>query len=353
MGKQKTIRDVAELAGVSVATASRVLNDTGYPVKPQLKQKVRDAAQQLNYSPNTVARALRQNSCRDIGLIVPNISNPFYLQSIHGIEEALHDSRYQIILCNTMHNTLREKDFLKQLYERQVKGVILSSVNELNSDIVRMYANRGMKFVLLDQMLENVECMSINYDSRAGARIATEYLIRQGHRKIAFGTSPMIRWTRKEMFKGYQDALYAAGISPDPTFVFEHKEDYDQINEGDELNIGRHIADAFIQSDCPATAILCVNDMVAIGCIKNLMCNGIRVPEDVSVIGFDDIPFAAAYLPALTTIHYPAQEIGRLAGIMLMDAMQNNSAKTAFTMNLTPELVIRSTVAPPRKSNTL
>lgn len=349
MGKQKTIRDVAELAGVSVATASRVLNDTGYPVRSQLKQRVCDAAMQLNYSPNTVARSLRQDVCRDIGLIVPNISNPFYLQSIHGIEEALREHCYQVILCNTMHNPRREVEFIKQLYERQVKGVILSSVDEFNSNVVQMYAEKGMKFVLLDQMLDSPEFMSINYDSRAGARIATEYLIQLGHERIAFATTPMVRWTRKEMFKGYQDALLSSGLTLDPALVFEHKQNEGKIHEGDELNIGRSIAETFINSGCPASAIVCVNDMVAIGCIQKLMKRGVRVPQDVSVMGFDDIPLAEAYLPALTTIHYPAQEIGRLATIMLLDAIQSETPKTALTMNLTPELIIRDTVAAPIK----
>ena len=351
MGKQKTIRDVAELAGVSVATASRVLNDTDYPVRQHLKQRVRDAAEKLNYSPNAVARSLRQDTCKDIGLIVPNISNPFYLQAIHGIEDALRTSDYNIILCNTMHDPGREKAFLKQLYERQVKGVILSSVCEVNADIVQMHSKRGMKFVLLDQMLAGVETMCINFDSRAGSRMATEYLIQQGHQKIAFATTPMIRWTRKEMYKGYQDALLTAGIPLDDTLIFEHSQNQAMTSEGDELNIGRTIADSFIRRGCPATAILCVNDMVAIGCIQALDRHGIHVPVDVSVVGFDDIPFAEAYLPALTTIHYPAQEIGRLAAIMLVDSIQNNTPKQSLAMNLTPRLVIRDTVSPIRKTH--
>lgn len=349
MGKQKTIRDVAELAGVSVATASRVLNDTGYPVRAQLKQRVRDAAAQLNYSPNTVARSLRQDSYCDIGLIVPNITNPFYLQSIHGIEEVLRERQYQVILCNTMHSPQREADFIKQLYERRVKGVILSSVDEFNSEVVQLYAGKGMKFVLLDQMLNSPEFMSINYDLRAGARIAAEYLIQQGHRRIAFATTPMVRWTRKEMFKGYQDALLSSGLPLDPALVFEYKPKQTESYEGDELNIGRSVAESFIGSGCPASAIVCVNDMVAIGCIQRLMNRGVNVPQDVSIIGFDDIPIAGAYLPALTTIRYPAQEVGRLATIMLMDAIQSKTGKAALTMNLSPELIIRDTVAPPAK----
>lgn len=348
MGKQKTIRDVAKLAGVSVATASRVINNVDYPVRPQLKQKVQDAIQQLNYVPNAMARALRQEDCYDIGLIVPNLSNPFYLQSIHGIEEVLHDNGYNIILCNTMQNPSREREFLQKLYERQVKGVILSSVNEFDSDTVLIYIRRGMKFVLLDQMLRGIEGVSINYDLRSGARIAVEHLIESGHRKIAFATTPMIRWTRREMFKGYQEGLTSAGIPLDSTLVFEHPKD--QVLDGAEyeLNVGKSLAERFIHGGCPATAIICVNDMVAIGCIQYLLRSGVRIPQDVSVIGFDDIPFAAVYTPALTTVRYPAQEIGRLAAIMLLDAVRNKTETAGLAMNFAPELVIRDTVAPPK-----
>jgi len=157
MGKQKTIRDVAQLAGVSIATASRVLNDSGYPVRPQLRQRVKEAAEKLEYVPNTMAQALRREVCKDIALIVPNLSNPFYLQAVLGVGEALATSDYSMIFCNTTHDPERERSFLRQLYERQVKGVILSSVSQDNAQLVKKYIQKGMKFVLLDQMLSNVE----------------------------------------------------------------------------------------------------------------------------------------------------------------------------------------------------
>ena len=157
MGKQKTIRDVAELAGVSVATASRVLNDSSYPVRPQLRQRVKEAAEKLEYSPNIMAQSLRKETNRDIALIIPNISNPFYLQAVLGVGEALSSRDYNMIFCNTMHDPERERNFLRQLYERQVKGVILSSVAAGTAELVQKFMQRGMKFVLLDQMLSDVE----------------------------------------------------------------------------------------------------------------------------------------------------------------------------------------------------
>ena len=348
MGKQKTIRDVAQLAGVSVATASRVLNDSGYPVRQQLRQRVREAAETLEYTPNLMAKSLRKEICRDIALIVPNISNPFYLQAVLGVGEALSAGDYNMIFCNTMHDPEREQSFLRQLYERQVKGVILSSVAEGTAELVQKFMQRGMKFVLLDQMLSDVESPGIHYDSRAGARMAVEHLLSCGHRKIAFATTSLVRFTRTEIYKGYQEAMTAAGIGCLPELLYECTINKTGRGSDYELNIGRQIGKQFLDDGCPATGVLCINDMVAIGLIQTLVQGGIRVPEDVSVIGFDDIPIAGAILPPLTTVHYPAQEIGRLAAIMLLDSIENNEDQTALTMSLTPKLILRDSVAPPR-----
>ncbi len=348
MGKQITIRDVAELAGVSVATASRVLSDAVYPVRPALRQRVREAAETLDYTPNAVAQALRGDVCKDIALIIPNLSNPFYLQAVLGASEALEQDSYSIRLCNTMHDPVRERNFIQQLYERQVRGVILSSLGEENAEFVNRYIRKGMKFVLLDQLLPNVNAPAIHYDSRAGAVLAVEHLLEQGHKKIAFATTSLVRFTRQEIYAGYREALLTAHITPDPGLLYEHTIDKDGRGSDYELNVGRHIADAFIRDNCPATAVFCINDMVAIGLIQTLTEQGIRIPEDVSVVGYDDIPLAGAYVPTLTTVHYSAQEMGRLAGIMLMDALRNEEAAMNLTMRLSPKLTVRKSVCPPR-----
>lgn len=350
MGNQTTIKDVAALAGVSVATASRVLSDSGYPVRPQLRQRVKEAAEKLEYAPNVIAQSLRRDASRDIALIVPNLSNPFYLQAVLGVGEAISATDHNLIFCNTMHDPEREQNFLRQLYERQVKGVILSSV-DTDPETIRKYVRMGMKFVFLDQLVEGVECPGINYDSRLGARMAVEHLLNLGHKKIAFATTSLVRFTRNEIYKGYQDALLAAGIPCDSALVFERA--ISKIGRGSdyELNIGRQIAREFLAQNCPATAIFCVNDMVAIGLIQTLVQCGIRVPEQVSVVGFDDIPIAEAYLPALTTVHYPAQEIGRLAGIMLLDSINSDQSQTELNVRLTPKLMLRDSTAAPEKGD--
>lgn len=347
MEKQATIRDVAKLAGVSLATASRALNDPDYPVRAQLRQRVRDAAAQLDYVPNAMARSLRREFNRDVGLIIPNISNPFYLQAMLGINDVLAKNDHCIILCNTMRDPAQERNYLRQLYERQTRGVILSSVDE-SAEAVKEYARKGMKFVFLDQKLTGIESVGIHFDSCGGARMAVEHLISLGHRQIAFGTMPMTRWTRQEMHRGYCDALLAAGLPYDTKLIYERTPTARDMNTDLELAAGQAIARAFLDDGCPATAMLCNNDMVAMGVIQTLLKDRVRVPEDVSVFGFDDIPIASAFAPALTTVHYPAAETGRLAALMMLDMLSKNATEMSITMNLTPHLVLRDTVAPPK-----
>lgn len=348
MEKKITIKEVAKAAGVSVATASRALNDPAYPVNAQLRQRVKQVAEQLEYVPNAVARALREKGYQDVGLVIPNVSNPFYLQAMLGIDEVLSKSNYSILLCNTMRDAGKERDCLRRLYERQAKGVILSSV-ENSSQHITEYMKKGMKFVLLDQMFSGVSCPGINFDSRAGARIAVEHLIAMGHRSIGFVTLPLTRWTRMEMYRGYQDALLAAGLPNDGALLFKCEATPGGHETDMELQAGKELALAFLAQGCPTTALLCVNDMVAIGLIQTLNHQGLKVPEDVSVIGFDDIPLAAAFYPALTTVHYPAIETGRLAALMLLESLSSSAASDlSMSMKLTPQLVHRDTVAPPK-----
>ncbi len=346
MGKQATIRDVANLAGVSVATVSRVMNDLDYPVSDELKQRVRDAIYTLDYVPSTAARAMRQEPSRDIGLVIPNISNPFYLQCLQGINEVLSKKDYSVILYNTARNSEQERKYLRKLCDRQVRGVILSSVDD-NAEVIREYSKKGMRFVLLDQKISGMESTEVNFDSRTGMRMATEHLISMGHKKIAFATLPKTRWTRKEMFQGYREALAVAGIPYDSELLYECMPKNIQPNDDFEMRAGTQIAENFLKDGCPATAIVCINDMLAIGLIKTMRRNGVRVPEDVSVFGFDDIPFAEICEPALSTVRYPAVEAGRLAAMMLLEKIEADDMGMLVSMQLTPSLVLRDTISAP------
>ncbi len=275
--------------------------------------------------------------------MIPNISNQFYLQTILGINNIAFENGYNLILCNTMRRVEKEREYLRMLYERQARGVILSSIDE-DPSAVCGYIKKGMKFVLLDQRIENSNCSCINFDSRKGAAIAVNYLISQGHRRIAFATTPLTRWTRKEVFRGYKEALKNADIEYSEELLYVSGREFDSDDSDYEVNSGSILAKQFIENRHDATAVLCINDMVAFGFIRTLSKLGLQVPEDISVVGFDDIPFADTFLPALTTIRYPSNETGKLAAVMLFSNINNKGESITLDMNLEPRLVVRDTV---------
>ncbi len=340
--KRPTIRDVARAAHVSIATVSRALGDSNYPINEALRERVRDVATELGYHPNIAAQLLRRDGSRDVGLIIPNISNPFYLQALCGINAVVTEKDYMFVLCNTERDALKEQAYLQQLYQRRSLGAIISSV-DTSPDTINQYVEKGMKIVLLDQQIHGAKCPMISFDSRGSGTLAANYLLNLGHTQIAFATTPLSRWTRQEIYLGYQEALESAGIAPDANYLFVADPSNDSYGNDIELNAGIMVASKFMESRCDATAILCINDMVAFGVIQTLLQGGVRVPDDVSVIGFDDIPFAAVYSPSLTTVRYPSEQTGRLAAMMLMDSISSNKGLDTLEMQLTPQLIVRQT----------
>lgn len=340
--KKATIHDVARAAGTSATTVSRVINDTGYPITAELRQKVLVAAEQLNYSPSALARSLKRSSPHEIGIIVPNISNPFYAQTILGIEQAIRNDNYNIILCNTFRRNEKEREYMQMLYDKRVMGAIVSAAAENGSNVADFTA-KGMTFVLLDQKIAATNCRNINFDFREGARLAVNYLLEKGHRKVALVTTPITRWSRREIYAGCMSAIRNSRLEPAEPVVFESTAEREIDESIYENSVGRQMAQAFLDSHCGATGVLCVNDMVAFGFIQELHEHGVSVPEDVSVIGFDDIPFAAMFSPALTTVRCSAMQIGQLAGRMLMDQLKGSSSCQS-NIRLEPLIVERRSV---------
>jgi LacI family transcriptional regulator len=200
-----------------------------------------------------------------------------------------------------------------------------------------------MNFVLLDQKLPNDKCSHIGFDVLAGALMGTKYLIECGHKRIAFASTPLNRWTRQKAYQGYTQAMERANLEIDEKYLLISEDEIENEEEGYEVNAGRLMGKKFIKIKSDATAVMTVNDMMAFGFIQELNRNGIRVPDDVSVMGFDDIPFASLFSPALTTICYPSFETGKLAAKVLFEKMNE---ETDFNLNvrLEPKLVIRDSV---------
>ena len=342
--KRATIKNVAEESGVSIATASRVLSNTDYPVSAELRSRVEEAARKLSFAYTVAPRQARNQDMGEIALIIPNISNPFYMQTIQGISSVCYEKKYQLVLCNSQWDFARETYFLQDLYNRKINGVIISSISDSPASL-SAYAERGMSIVQLDQRFDGDAGLNINYDSRLGAQLAVRHLIEKGHKKIAFASTPLTRWTRKEIYKGYNEQLKKAGIEPDEELVFINNSKHPEDSDNHEVFVGETLAMEILESGCGATAVFCVNDMVAFGMISGFEKLGKRVPDDISVVGFDDIPFSSVFMPALTTIHCPAYETGRLSAIMLIDRLESGtSVATPLNMHLQPSLVERSSV---------
>lgn len=340
--KKATVHDIAKLAGTSATTVSRVLSDNGYPVKETLRNKVLDAAKELNYTPNLLAKNLKANMSRDIGVIVPTITNPFYSYSVLGMEEEANKNSYNLLLCNTLRDPEREDMYLRMMLEKQVKGIVLSSVGE-STMLVNELIKQGIKFVLLDQRLPNDQCSHVGFDVLAGAMMGFEYLVECGHQKIAFASTPLNRWTRKKVFEGYKQAMERAGINYNIDYILIAQDEIENEEEGYEVEAGRQMGKKFIQEKLDATAVMMVNDMMAFGFIQELNKQGVNVPDDVSVMGFDDIPFASLFSPALTTICYPSLETGKLAAKVLFERM-NGDSDFVLNVRLEPKLVVRNSV---------
>lgn len=340
--KKATIYDIAQYACTSTATVSRVLSNSGYPVKEDIKAKILDAAQKLNYSPNIVGRMLKKNRSMDIGVIIPTISNPFYTQLILGIETEAQKRGYNILLCNSFRDSKMEKNYLESLYQKQVKGIILSSIGSNHSILEEMKSN-GVSIVAFDQVIENIKCSKVGFDYIKGGMMALEYLIGHGHKKIAFLTSPITRKSRIDVLDGYKMALLKNGLSYDKNLVLVSECEEEFENATYEFENGKQLARKFLNLLVRPSAIFAINDMTAFGIMQELIANGINIPEDVSIIGFDDIEFSTMTTPPLTTINQPSFETGKLACKILIENMSQDDENN-ISILLEPSIVERKSV---------
>lgn len=342
MQKRVTIHDIAKEAGVSAATVSRVLSNSDYPVSAKLKSKIQSLAEQMNYIPNLLGKQLKTDNNMTIGVIIPTISNPFYAAVMLGIEEAARKSGYHVLLCNSLQDGTLEDAYLKTLFEKQVKGVILSSISR-NRKLLAQLIQMGLNVIAIDQKLDVPDVLQIEFDYRRGGHMAASYLLAQGHRRIGYVTAPLDRPSRQEIYQGFFEALHAAGIDKDDALVQiadEEERVYDGIYEFDN---GKLLTRNLLQAEQRPTAIFACNDLTAFGVINELSSSGLRVPDDISVVGFDNIEFSRMVTPALTTIKQPNYEMGKLACSMLLDRLKKDNNHETDVM-LLPKLIVRDSV---------
>ena len=338
MRKKATIYDIAKLSNTSSATVSRVLNDKGYPVKKELKERVLAASEELNYMPNLIGRQLKTNESNEIGIIIPSISNPYYALLVAGVEYVARKSGYKILLCNTNRDSKIEDEYLDYLFQKQIKGIVISSITKDVNHLSKLQAN-GVEVVAFEQDID-LPCSKINFDYFRGGYIATKHLIENGHKDIGFIGAPLTRYSRTKVFEGFIQCLKDNEITENQSF-FKIAETENEFNkQGFEYQNGKDLVLEMIRDKTLPTAILCINDMTAFGVIQSLQKNGFKVPDDISVIGFDNINTSEMIYPPLTTIDQCTYEMGMLAAEALVNNLQNNTRKHTSTL-LQPTLVIR------------
>ena len=335
---QPTIYDVARLADVSIATVSRLLNGTGQ-IAPSTRLAVEAAVRQLDYQPNRIARSLATKSTQTIALLLPEITNPFYGALVSGIEQRTLELGYTMLLCTTAGDVVREELYLNLLRSKQVDGALVDGL-VLPADRIARFVADGFPIVCLDRDVASAMVPLVQVDNCLGARMATEHLIELGHTRIAHVAGAAELGISGERVEGYQAALRAAGLEPDPELV---------AVGGFTEDGGYEAARTLFARAARPTAVFAANDLSAIGVLEAIVETGLRVPEDVSVVGFDDLRLAAYTTPPLTTIHQPAREIGERATSLLLDLTKGKKVRRLRHL-LEPELVVRrSTAAPPRR----
>ncbi|WP_410514067.1 LacI family DNA-binding transcriptional regulator [Paenibacillus sp. BR2-3] len=307
-----TIKDVAMKAKVSIATVSRVLNQSK-PVSQAIKQRVLEVVEELEYNPNPVARSLIMKESKLIGLLIPAIENTYISIFVGAIEEELFKNNYTTLLCNTKRDLDIELHYLKLLKEKYVDGVVLLTSSPKPQQI-EFFENHAVPVIFASHTDTEGRFASINIDEFQAAYDATKFLLESGHRKIAFFGGPLAYYQIVQRLEGYKQALKEYGIEYDDKLFYE--QDYD-------IESGYRSGMKLFNNDELPTAIFCVSDMVAIGAIRAAEDSGLRVPEDISVMGFDDIPIAGAYRPALTTVRQPVYELGVQAAQMLLRQIQD------------------------------
>jgi LacI family transcriptional regulator len=332
-----TIREVAEEAGVSIATVSRVLNDRE-DVSAGTRELVSRVIRERGYTANRSARQLSGGSAGLIGVLVPLVYPAYFSGIVSGAAEALHEHDLRLVLSPTGHEHDREVTLLDRLMHGVTDGALIVLPEESNEELTQLL-DRGYRFVVIDPLEAlSTDIPSVSAAHASGADQAMRHLLGLGHRRIAAVTGPLGWVATEERRRGYHSALAAARILPDPEL---------EVESDFEVHGGRKAADALLDLPDPPTAIFAFNDNMAIGILQAARARGVDVPGELSVVGFDDVEHATLVTPTLTTIRQPLEEMGRTAVSLLMRLLERQRFETLH-VELATRLVVRESTAPPR-----
>lgn len=338
-----SLRHVAELAGVSVATASRVMSGSSHPVSEKTREKVLEAAQKLSFQPNRLARALVTARSHTVGVIVHDISDPYFGEIVKGLEDGIHADDYRLFIASSERDPDKELNYVRAFVAHQVDAMVFAASSLIDNDYAetlrdlagRFTARGGVVVVLSDHVLNGAKVL---FDNRQAVREMVSYLFERGHRRIGYLTGPEDLEVSRVRLDGFTSAAEELGLDHGP----------DHIADGHFTAKGGGEAMGELLGRVDPTAVLAANDLMAIGAMRHLLASGIRVPDDISVAGLDDIPIAEYGPVPLTTMRVPTYEIGLEGASLLLKAL----AKTqADDVSLTGEIVERDSVTTVREQS--
>jgi len=323
------IKDIARAAGVSTATVSHVFNRTRH-VSETVRQQVMDAAAQLDYHPNYFARSLTTMKSGTIGIVILDITNPFFAEVVRGCEAALRPYGYNLVVCNTDGHMDTEEEYLRLLISKRVDGII-AAVTSDKWDALRMATTHGLPVIFVDHMAAGLEGRLVCVDNERGTYQCVSHLIEDGHDRIGILVGPTVIGSMRERLVGYRRALNEHGIGVDERLVKHTQTDVESAAGGmDEL-----------LSEAPRpSAVFLSNNIMALGALTALRRRGLSCPSDIALAAFDDVAWMQIADPPLTTVRQPTQDLGALAGRLMMQLIQGEKVPESAIM-LQPKLIIR------------
>ena len=334
-----TLKEVAERAGVHVTTASRALNPaTSSLVNAATIRRVQAAARELRYQPNAIARGLKTARSMSVGVLLPDLTNPLFPPIVRGVEDVLFAGGYTTLIANTDNDPARQLAVFDTLRARQVDGIIAATARR--DDRLFLDAHRaGIKVVLVNRRVDGSEIPSVTGDDHEGTAAAVRHLIDLGHTRIAHVAGPADTTTGQSRLRAYRQTLDEAGLPVDPALIATAAE-FTEVE-------GARATRAMLDGAGTPTAVVAANDTIALGCLDVFAERGLRCPRDVSLVGFNDMPFVDRLSPPLTTVHVPHYQIGAEGARMLLERLANPDLP-AKSITLPATLVLRESTARPR-----
>lgn len=338
-----SIQDIAAAAGVSHSTVSRALNNS-LLISPEVRQRIQQLAQEMGYTPNAVAQSLKGQRTNTVGLVITSISDPFLGRVVRGIEDVAQAANVSVFLSISYNDPDREMEIIETFQRRRVDGVI-SSTSQIREPYYARLTQLAMPIVMINQQAasesESARLHAVDADDYNGGRQAVEHLLALGHRRIGYLGVKSRMASNERRLASYRDALVAAGIESDPAWIKAPPSPYQ--SHTDDVATGQSLLPELLAIG--VTAIFCYNDMIAVGALLACRDLGIAVPEQLSIVGYDDVEIARYVTPPLTTIHQPKLRLGEIAMQMLLDLLEGHPVQNQV---LPTELVVRASTAPPR-----